>query len=284
MLDLVIILICIGIGYYVYYRVTYSLEYVPHWSRIPRYLLRRSPETGRLVPNYLLLGLFTTIKLSIWSTILGIVLGIVMGVLRTTKILFFRLVGRAYVELIRNVPPLVLIFIFYFFASDQILPLLGVDEFIRSRPESAQAVLTFLFAPKALFSQFLSGVITIGVFEGAFITEIIRAGIESIERGQREAAYSLGLTWIDQMRFVIMPQAIRRILPPLGNEFINTIKRSSIVSAISIEELTFQGLQIVISTNYIFEVWITVALMYLVLTVILSFGVSALEKRYKRSD
>jgi len=283
-LDFVIILIVIAVGIFFYYRITVQMEYDSNWKSIPRYLVKRNAETGNFEANYLLEGLFTTIRLAIWSTIFGTVLGVIFGVFRTTKILFLRMVGRAYVELIRNLPPLVLIFIFYYFASGQLLPLLGVEEFIRSQPEQTQRVLAFFFAEKQVFTQFVSGIITIGVFEGSYITEIIRSGIDSIERGQREAGYSLGLSWWDQMRYIIMPQAFKQIIPPLGNEFINTIKRSSIVAAISIQELTFQGLQLAMSTMWVFEVWITVAIMYFVVCMLLSLGVSALEKRMHRSD
>ena len=283
-IDAVIVVLCIALGIYVFYRIKYGLEYKGDWSVIPQFLFRRSKETGRLVPNYLLEGLITTIKLSIWATILATIAGIVMGLFRTSGNLFLRMVGRTYVELIRNLPPLVLIFIFYFFVVDQIMPLLGVEEFIRSRSDSAKAVLAVFFAQESLFVQFISGIITIAFFEGAYITEIIRAGIESIERGQREAAYSLGLSWFDQMRFIIMPQAIKRVLPPLANEFINTIKYSSIASVVSIQELTFMGQQVIVATRYIFEAWITVAIMYLVLTMSLSLVVGRLEKRMRRSD
>ena len=187
-------------------------------------------------------------------------------------------------ELIRDLPVLVLIFIFYFFVVDQIMPLLGVEEFIRSRSEGAQAILAIFFAEESLFVQSISGVITVAFFEGAYITEVIRAGIESIERGQTEAAYSLGLSWLDQMRFIIMPQAIKRVLPPLANEFINTIKYSAITSVVSIQELTFMGRQVVVATRYIFETWITVSAMYMVLTLSLSLLVGQLEKRMRRSD
>jgi polar amino acid transport system permease protein len=283
-IDFVILLLCIAFGAYVYYRIRYGLEYKGDWRAIPQFLLRRDPVTGRLVPNYLLQGLITTIKLSIWATLLAIIFGTVAGLFRTGGNLFLRMVGWTYVELIRNLPPLVIIFISYFFAVDQIMPLLGIEGFIRGLSENATAVLTTLFAPKSLFVQFIAGTITIAFFQGAYITEIIRSGIESIERGQREAAYSLGLSWIDQMRFVIMPQAIKRVLPPLANEFINTIKYSSIASVISIEELTFMGRQVVVATRYIFESWITVALMYMLLTLTLSLLTGRLEKKLRQSD
>lgn len=284
LLDVLLIVLCAGVVIYLGYRIQVRLKYSWNWQVIPRYLLRVDAQTKRLVANYLLLGLFTTIKLSIWSTILAVVIGVVMGIFRTSKRLLARMVGTAYVELVRNLPALVLVFIFYFFVSDQIMPLLGIDNFIRARTGGSRQVLEFLFAPTSLFTQFISGIVTIAVFEGAFITEIVRAGIESIERGQREAAYALGLSWADQMRYVILPQATRRVLPPLANQFVSTIKDSSIVSAISIQELTFEGVQLSTSTQLIFEVWITVTAMYLLLTLSLSIAVHRLEKRLRRSD
>jgi polar amino acid transport system permease protein len=283
-LDAVLLLLCLAAGAYVAYRITYTLEYTGDWGAIPQFLVRRDPETGRLVPNYLLQGLVTTLKLSFWATLLALILGTIVALFRTGEDLFLRMVGRTYVELIRNLPPLVLIFIFYFFVVDQIMPLLGLDAFIRNRSAGAQAVLTFLFEEKSLFVQFVSGVITLAFFEGAYIAEIIRGGIDSIERGQREAAYSLGLSRMDEMRFVIMPQVIKRVLPTLANEFINTIKYSAIASVVSIQELTFMGRQVVVATRHIFETWITVAVMYMTLTLTLSLGTSWLEKRLQRSD
>ena len=283
-IDAVIIILVILLGLYVYWRIATKLEYKGDWSVIPRFLVRRDAETGRPVANFLLIGLITTLKLSIWAALLATIAGFIMGIFRTSKNLFLQLVGRTYVELIRNLPPLVLIYIFYFFVVDQIMPLLGVESFIRTRPENVKAVLAVLFAQESLFVQFISGVFTIAFFEGAYITEIVRSGIESIERGQSEAAYSLGLSWFDKMRFIIMPQAIRRVLPPLANEFINTIKYSSLASVVSIQELTYMGKQVQVATRFIFEPWITVAVMYLILTLTLSLGVSRLEKRMSRSD
>ncbi len=283
-LDAVLLLLCLAAGAYVAYRVTYTLEYNGDWGAIPQFLVRRDPETGRMVPNYLLQGLATTLKLSFWATLLALIVGTIVALFRTSEDLFLRMVGRTYVEIIRNLPPLVLIFIFYFFVVDQIMPLLGVDTFIRNRSVGMQAALAVLFAEKSLFVQFVSGVITLAFFEGAYIAEIIRGGIDSIERGQREAAYSLGLSWLDEMRFVIMPQVIKRVLPTLANEFINTIKYSAIASVVSIQELTFMGRQVVVATRHIFETWITVAVMYMTLTLTLSLGTSWLETRLQRSD
>ncbi|HID70556.1 MAG TPA: amino acid ABC transporter permease [Desulfobacterales bacterium] len=278
-LDLIVtaaLLLFLG---YTTYRVSVGLHYHWDWGIIPNYLIRWDEEKGRWVTNILLHGFFTTIRLSVWSILLATVIGVVMGILRTRERLLFRLIGRTYVELIRNIPPLVLVFIFYFFVSDQFMQMLGVEEFIRSRSDSATWWLTVFVSPPELFTAFVSGVFTIALFQGAYITEIIRAGIESIDREQWEASAALGLTWLQQMRFIILPQATRRVLPPLVNEVINTIKYSSIVSIISIQELTFQGMQIMSSTQRTIEVWLTISLMYL----LLCFSVSVLARRLEIS-
>jgi polar amino acid transport system permease protein len=283
-LDALIIALLAAFAVFIGYRIKVGLNYKWHWASMPQYLVFRNPDTGRWAVNYILEGLFTTLRLSIWATLLATLVGVLMGVFRTTKSLFLRMVGRTYVEIVRNLPPLVLVFIFYFFVADQLMPLLGLEPLIRSRSPQAQAVLGVLFAPVSRFTQFISAVVTIAAFEGAYITEIIRAGIESVERGQREAAYALGLSWFDQMRLIILPQAIKRILPALAGQFISTIKDSAIVAAISIQELTYQGMQLAVSTHFTFEVWLMVAVLYLVLTLSLSLGVSRLEKRLTRSD
>lgn len=264
---------------YVIYRVSVGLHYRWDWGVIPNYLLRWDAEKGRWVANILLDGFFSTIRLSLWSILFATCIGLVMGIVRTRKRLFFRLVGRTYVELIRNIPPLVLIFIFYFFVSDQLMLLLGVEEFIRSRTEMSSRWITILVAPPELFTAFVAGMLTVALFQGAYITEIVRAGIQSIGKGQWESSAALGLTWLQQMRLIILPQAARRVLPPLANELINTIKYSSIVSIISIQELTFQGMQIMASTQRTIEVWLTISLMYL----LLCLSVSLLARRLENS-
>lgn len=284
LLDIVIIVLLLGLAAYIAYRLTMKLNYKWNWRIIPQYLYFFDEEKGRWTANVLMQGLYTTIRLSVWATFLATIFGTIAGVMRTTPKLFNRLVGRTYVELIRNIPPLVLIFIFYFFVSDQIMPLLGVDEFIRAQSETTRHMVGFFFATPAMLTAFLSGVITVALFQGAYITEIIRAGIQSINRGQWEAGYTLGLSWGQQMRDVIMPQAIKRVLPPLANELINTLKYSAIVSVISIQELTYQGMQVMAATQVTIEVWLTITAMYLVLCLALSLGVQWLERRLARSE
>ena len=278
-LNLLLIGILVVFFGFVVYRLFFALNYNWNWSIIPTYLVRYDEDSGRWLPNLLLQGLFTTIKLSIWGMLLAGVLGLLIGILRTSKRLFFRLSTRTYVELIRNTPPLVLVFIFYFFVSDQILPAIGADEYVRSLSPQVQEKLAYFATTPDLLIPFLSGVITIGIFQSAYITEIVRAGIEAIDVGQWDASKALGLNHPQQLRLVILPQALRIMLPPLANEFINTIKYSSIVSIISIQELTFQGLQVMSSTQVTIEVWLTITMMYLLICLSLSILVHRLEIR-----
>jgi polar amino acid transport system permease protein len=283
-LDVVVTALILLLAAYIAYRLTMKLNYKWNWSIIPQYLFFFDETAGRWKANVLVQGLLTTIRLTVWSTLLAMVFGFIAGILRTTPRLFNRLVGRSYVELIRNVPPLVLIFIFYFFVSDQIIPLLGVDEFIRSSSPGTQKVISFFCSSPDLFTAFLSGMFTIAIFQGAYIAEIVRAGIQSISRGQWEASYALGLSWRQQMTDIIMPQALKRVLPPLANEFINTLKYSAIVSVISIQELTFQAMQVMAATYVTIEIWLTVTVIYLIMCMMLSFGVQWLEQRMARSE
>lgn len=276
-IDIVLGLMLIGTAVYVFHRVSSGLRYDWHWERIPQYLLRYDPSEKRWVLNTLTLGFLNTIRLSVWGTIMAAVIGVFMGLARISLRPFRRMVGGAYVELIRNTPPLVLIFIFYFFVSDQLMPLLGVQAMAEAAPAYIQGLLTLLLAPPSSLPAFLSALITLSLFEGAYITEIVRAGIQSIEAGQWEASAALGLSRRQQLAHVVGPQAVRRILPPLSGQFISTIKDSAIVSVISIHELTFQGMELMASTYLTFEIWITITLLYLILTLSCSLAVERLE-------
>jgi len=282
-LDIVLLLILFGGFVYIIYQITVKLNYKWQWAIIPQYLFRRDAETGRWIPNYLMQGLFTTLRLSIWGVILATLFGTVMGLLRTSKSLFYRMIARSYVELMRNLPPLIIIFIFYFFLSDQIMPFIGLDHFLRSSSPGTQQFFEVLFAPPSVASAFISALFTLSIFEGAYITEIVRAGIESVEKGQWEAAHALALSKWHTMRYIILPQAIQRLLPALAGQFISLIKDSAIVSIISIQELSYQGTQLMASTYLTIEIWITISLMYLVLTLSCSIAVGKLETYMARS-
>ncbi len=276
-LDVLILAAIAAVIAFIIYRLFYTLNYKWNWAIIPTYMVRFDAQQQKWVANALLEGFFITIKLSIWGSILALILGSIMGIIATTKSLFFRLISMSYVELIRNCPPLVLIFLFYFFVSDQILPI--IEEIYRGCSPNTQQRLAFFTASPELITPFISGVFTLGLFQGAYITEIVRAGIQSIDKTQWETSLAQGFSKIQQMRYIILPQATRIMLPPLASEFINTIKYSSIVSIISIQELTFQGMQIMASTQATIEIWLTITLMYLGLCLSLSLFVQKLEKK-----
>ena len=283
-LDVVVGFFILAGVVYVSYRISVGLHYKWDWKAIPQYLLRYDQESREWVSNILLQGLYTTIRLSLWGTVFATVIGTLLGLCRVSHRLFFRLLGRTYVEVVRNTPPLILIFIFYFFLSGQIMTALGVDAFVASASEGTRELLSLFFATPSRFTAFVSALITLALFEGAYITEIVRAGIQSIEKGMWEASYALGLSRWQQMRYIVLPLATQRILPPLAGQFISTIKDSAIVSVISIQELTFQGMELMSATYLIFEVWITITILYLLLTLSLSLGVGRLESYLRRSE
>lgn len=280
-LDVMILLIVAAGALVIFHRIRDGLHYRWEWEAIPQYLLRRDPATGTWTPNVLLQGFFATIRLSIWATLFASLIGTAMGLLRMSAGRFRRWVGCAYVELTRNTPPLVLVFLFYFFIGEQILPGVGLEAWIRRQSSETQALATALLAPPGRLTAFVSAVVTLSIFEGAYIAEIVRAGVQSIEKGQREAAAALGLTRRQCMRYIILPQAIQRILPPLGGQFISTIKDSAIVSVISIQELTFRGMELMAATYLTFETWITITGLYFILTFGCSLIFGRLEKTWR---
>lgn len=277
LIDIVLLVLIAVMASYIGYRVVGQINYSWNWSGIWQYLFRYDKDQDRLVANYLVLGLLTTIRLSIYAGILAFVAGLAMALARTGRSLFWQLIGRTYIELMRNLPPLVIVFLVYFFLADQITPLLGIDSLAHSLGPSATRWLGIFIAPPSSLSPFLSAVVTLAAFEAAYIAEIVRAGIESVPRGQWEAAKALGLTRGQTMRNVILPQAFRQILPPLAGQFISLIKDSSIVSVISIQELTYQGTQLMASTYLTIEVWLLIGLMYFMLTFPCSMLVGRLE-------
>lgn len=282
-LDLVLLMGMLGFLSFIAYRVNTVLIYQWDWAFLPGYLFRWEEETGRLLPNLLIKGLLTTLRLAVWSIVLAAVIGFLMGMMRTSKRLFPRAFSRLYVELIRNVPPIVFIFVFYFFISSQIIPWLGLDTLDQHLNPTSRALVEWLFGPASLLSNTFSGIFCLALFEGAYMTEIVRSGIQSIPRGQSEAGMSLGLSRWQQMRYVILPQALQRVIPPLASQFIILIKDSSIVSLISIQELTFLSLEVANSTQRVFEVWVFVAGLYFILCYSCALIFQRLERRLNSS-
>jgi polar amino acid transport system permease protein len=191
-----------------------------------------------------------TLRITSVSLVLAFVLGLVTALFRLSNAFLARALARAYLECIRNTPLLVQLFFIY-----------------------------FVISPVFDISRFASAVLALSLFEGAYTSEIFRAGIVSIQRGQWEAAYSLGLTTFHTYRYIILPQAIRRVLPPLTNQAISLAKDSALVSTIAIYDLTMQGRAVIAETYLTFELWFTIAAIYLLLTLSLSLVVNRMEKR-----
>lgn len=255
-----------------------ALVYKWDWSALWPYVVRVDPATGRIGANVLLLAFFQTVRLAVWTLVLSTVIGTVFGAMATMRRLYPRLLSRAYVGLIRNVPPLVFVFVFYFFLSSQILPLFGIANHVRNAAAPVRLIVDLLFGDPALIENTASGILCLSLFSGAYVTEIVRAGLQSVPKGQIEAARSLGLAPLATFRLIVLPLALRRILPALANQFVVCIKDSSLISLISVPELTYIASEVAVSTRRVFEVWVAVGAVYFVLC----FGCAMVFRRLER--
>lgn len=281
-LDLCLLVVLAAIGIWFAWRISQLQNYRWNWAPIPQFFIRWDDASGSWVSNLLLHGLANTIRLTIFGMLLATLIGVAIGLLRVARDPFLRLVARSYVELMRNTPPLVIIFVLYFFLSSQLVPQLGLEQRIAAASPETRAVLTVLFGDPRLIENFASGLLCLALFEAAYIAEIVRAGVESIGRGQWEAAQSVGLNRRQTLIKVILPQAFARMVPPLCNQMVSLVKDSSIVSLVSIQELTFMATDIGVSTTRVYETWLTVAAIYFVLCFALSSAFAHLERRYAR--
>ncbi len=265
---------------YVWFTIEASLNYNWRWDRIPNQIVGYHTVREEYFVGLLLRGMIATIRICIYAAILAVILGTILGIARCSTNLTIRMLARTYMECLRNIPPVVVIFIFFFFFSQQLVDALDLARWSRNiaRNEVASPLWEFFFGDMRRFPAIISGVIVLALFQSAFVGEIVRAGIESIPRGQREAARSIGMGRYAEMRYIVLPQAYKKVVPPLTNQFITLIKDSSIVSLISIPELTYNTLELVASSRMIFEAWLTTAAFYF----ILCFGLSRLFARLER--
>ena len=229
---------------------TRQLGYHWQWYRVPQYLY--TIKNGHFAGGPLIAGLMVTLRITGISLVLAFILGLVTALLRLSNSLVGKVISRGYLEVIRNTPLLVQLFFIY-----------------------------FVLSPVFNINAFSSAVLALSLFEGAYASEIFRAGIVSIHQGQWEAAFSIGLNTRQTYRFIILPQAIRQIIPPLTSQAVSLIKDSALVSTIAIYDLTMRGQAIIAETFLVFEIWFTVAAMYLIITLILSLTVFYMEKRLK---
>ncbi len=277
--DYLILVILIGFFGYIWYAIEGALNYKWRWELIPGYIVGWHSGREEYFANLLLQGLVATIRISIYASILALILGTILGMARCSANLTIRMLARTYLEFLRNIPPVVVVFIFFFFLSQQLIDALDLARWSRgiARAED-NAVWEFFFGDMRRFPSLISGVIVLALFESAFVGEIVRAGIQSIPKGQREAARSIGMSRMQELRYIVLPQAMKKVVPPLANQFITLIKDSSIISLISVQELTYKTVELVASSRMIFEAWITTAAFYF----ILCFGLSRLFARLER--
>ncbi len=225
-----------------------NLGYNWQWSRVPRYLVTSAADGWHAGP--LLQGLWLTLLITAISLVLAFLLGLITALMRLSRSPMAIILAKIYLEAIRNTPLLIQIFIIY-----------------------------FVFAPILDLGRLTSAVLALSLFEGAYASEVIRAGILAVPAGQSEASASLGMNRYHNYRFIILPQALRKVIPPLTSQGISLVKDSALVSTIAIYDLTMQGQQIVAETFLTFEIWFTVAAIYLIVTLSLALLVKVLEDR-----
>ena len=216
------------------------------------YVVNPTTDGGIINLMFLLSGLYYTILTSVVAIVISIVVGLIIALPALSKNRFLRGINRFYVEIVRAVPILVLILWVYY-----------------GLPQVAGITIDVFWA----------GVIALALSDSAFEAEIFRAGIQSVDKGQYEASHTISLNYIDTMRFVILPQAIRRVLPALGNQLVYMLKMSSLVSVIGMQELTRKANELVVTEYRPLEVYTILVLEYLVLILIVSAGVRWLETR-----
>ena len=219
------------------------------WYRIPRYF--GSFSQGEFIRGPLLRGLVVTLQVSIVSFLLSSLMGLAAALCRLSNLMSLRFIARIYLELIRNTPLLVQLFFIY-----------------------------FVIAPVLDLSRFTSAVLALSLFEGAYASEIIRAGIVAIPRGQWEASASLGLSRYRIYRHIVLPQAMAQMIPPLAGQAISLVKDSALVSTIALYDLTMEGQMIIAETYMVFELWFTIAGIYLMLTLALSLVTRQMERHF----
>ena len=226
-----------------------AMGYNWQWYRVPEYLFRFANdgfEWGEIA-----LGLAATLKLSLQSFLLAASLGAVVAWLRMSGLVVGTAIAVVFLELVRNMPLLVLLYLFYYVLG----PIFSLD-------------------------RYAAAVLCLGVYHAALVSEVLRAGIDSVDRGQLEAARSVGMSTPQAYRHIVLPQAVKFLLPPMTGEAAHLIKSSAIVSVIAVVEMTTAGRNIISDTYMSFEIWFTIAAVYLLVILVLSMAASQMEKRY----
>ncbi|MGQ7845360.1 amino acid ABC transporter permease [Granulosicoccus sp. 3-233] len=247
--SITIYLLVIGFIAYTAYDGSRAMGYNWQWYRMPQYLWTITDEGFQW--GEIALGLVKTLQLSLLAFALALGLGLIVALLRLSGLLVGSAVARVFLEIVRNTPLLVLLYLFYYVMG----PIFDLDRYTAS-------------------------ILCLGVYHAALVSEIFRAAINAVPIGQWEGASSIGMSRAQAYRYIVLPQSVRFMLPPMTGEMVNMVKSSAIVSVIAVAELTTMGRNIISDTYMSFEVWFTIAAVYLVVTLTLSFGVSLVERHY----
>ena len=248
------------------------------WGRVLGYVLWQDASGWHA--GLLLQGLASTLRLGCWSGLLALALGTAIGVWTSRSRGPSAALGHMLVTLLRNTPPLVLLFLLYFFAAERLFP--GLEQALRQWPPLLREAAALLFAPPAQADRMAAAVLTLGLYEGAYVAEIVRAGLQSVPQGQWDAGAALGFSRGQRLRLIALPQCLPLMLPPLAGQCISTFKDSALASLISVPELTFQSMEVMSVTRLPFEVWIVAGALYLLLSLTCSALFRRLERRLRQ--
>ncbi|MGL3608073.1 amino acid ABC transporter permease [Rhizobium sp. G187] len=246
---LAILAICCYAAYVGSTRMGYNWQ----WYNVPKYFFVVTADGIKV--GSLIWGIGATAVICFYAFLLALATGTMIAMLRLSDLIVGRAIALCTLEFIRNIPLLVLLYLFY-----------------------------FVLGPVFGWERFSAAVLCLGIFHGALVSEIIRAGINSVPLGQWEAAKSIGMSQLQAYRYIIVPQAFRFMLPPLTGEAIQLVKSSAIASVIGVAELTTLGRNIISETYMSFEIWLAVAAIYFSITFTLSMSVNSLERRLKRNS
>ena len=247
--SIILYTVIVGGIVFLSYSGAQAMGYNWQWYRIPQYFYTITDDGFQW--GEISTGLVKTLTLSATAFALAVVLGLITALLRLSGLVVCTAVAIGFLELIRNIPLLVLLYLFYYVLG----PIFGFD-------------------------RYWASILCLAVFHSVLISEIFRAGINAVHKGQWEAATSIGMSKGQAYRYIILPQSIRFMLPPMTGEVVHMVKSSAIVSVIAVAELTTIGRNIISETYMSFEIWFTIAAVYMAVTLILSVGVSFVEKRY----
>jgi len=231
------------------YKGSQTMGYNWQWYRMPQYFYKMTDDGFQW--GEIMVGLVKTLQLSLTAFVLATLLGLVIALMRLSGLVIGRAVAIGILEFVRNMPLLVLLYLFY-----------------------------YVLGPVFSLDRYTASILCLTVFHSALISEIFRAGINAVAKGQWEGATSIGMSRAQAYRYIVLPQSIKFMLPPMTGEVVHLVKSSAIVSVIAVAELTTIGRNLISDTYMSFEIWFTIAAVYMVVTLILSIGVSYVEKRY----